>query len=169
MSNTTRKYILATQASDLSLEDHQEGHVDVLIASGISAARIGGSRMGQLLLRLASEFDTERRSNGDSVSALKVAATYAAAKAALQAWAVSKHIKSSEDAVTMGLAYYLDGHCKKCKGAGEVLRGRTSMTCPTCDGRGCRPEPKIAHAVLDHINACVGAHLGRIRKLSRHS
>lgn len=167
MVDTKRKYALATQASNLSLEDHKEGHADVLIASGM-ASRIGGSRLGQLMMRLSSDFDLERRSKGDSINALKVAATYAAAKTALQEWAVSKRIKSSEDAVIMGLAYYLDSHCKKCKGAGEILKGRMAMTCTTCEGRGCRQEPKIAHEVLDHINACVNAHLGRIRKLSRH-
>ena len=154
------RYISATQASNLKVEADKGGAADIIIAAGWSP-----SRVGQALMRLASEWDgaakRPKMSDTDlillrgrlkSLTSVLVQVTYAMGKMGIQ---------HAEDKAGPIVAYWLHEACHRCNGLKfEPIANTPSLStirCRSCHGTGLgwAPGGTEGRRVLAWLDDCV--------------
>ena len=146
---TAECYARATHSSDLKVHNNRRGDVDMMIASGWH-----GDRLGTLLFRLRSEWDSVRADHHQAEHTLSDSMhdahddedVAAAERAALTARAlIMVHLQTLPAAMNALLAFAVleavhvrfrsRGQAIQ-KVAGRALEAWLDPTCPACGGRG---------------------------------
>lgn len=156
-------YTSAIRSSDLTLRPERLGHVDVILAFGMSR-----SRLGLAALRLHSEWDGSEIREGRPAGPIERAAlrSWQAVHAGLQHWLAQIGVPDASDCACRTMEHWLNRNCPHCKGAGEVLKDGALRTCPKCKGVKLRREPHdpILRKGLNFLDDCCASARGSARK-----
>lgn len=164
MSNDSKtfgeQYASAAGATDLTLDNNRQGHIDRVAAMGCAANRhSAGHRLARAVTKSRVDIAKARRSCREM--ALKASA---ASGRAGKSDSEKGEIESCAD---KALALFIDPACKRCDGTGRV----DHKACKRCNGSGQEPMPRkngqFVAEILDRLNAAHGGLMADARKRVR--
>lgn len=157
--NIEERYYHAISSTDLKMEAHRVKDIDLVLAHGLS-----GSRLGLSMMRLRSQWDasTLRFKHIRFTDAMIYLPELPRVYAGLL-HVVGKR-NWDEALVPQAIEFFLDQHCRKCKGVGALSVGGMMKTCPRCGGSSQRAIPPVLDDLMHHINESCASARGTARK-----
>jgi hypothetical protein len=157
MSNDSKtfgeQYASAAGATDLTLDNNRQGHIDRVAAMGCAANRHSAGH------RIARSMGS--RSATDIRAALTESERIVRRIATRRGRAVTP--QQVKDCARHALALVIAPACKACNGTGHVKQ----KTCRRCDGSGQEPMPKGDNGLIAEVADCLNAAKGAALKLAR--
>lgn len=165
MSITAERYTAAVVSSDLGMSSHERKHIDLILAYGLNA-----NRMGKALLRLHSQWDgNEIRVSGNTDSVERMALRdLPTVRLGMVHWMTKQGEGDPEHKAALAITTWLDRMCGRCKGSGTRFDKRQNklLVCTACKGLKFRVKPtdgllRDAHQYMDDCIARAANYAGK--------
>lgn len=179
----SEKYCRAVNSSDLR-DDELHHSTDALAASALADVTGSQSLFGSLLVRVKYADGTIHKTfesgTGNLASLLRIWTREVAKKGQERRWVPANTAWDMQAAQTLydrvatqSLAFWLDGRCQPCNGAGTMAETRRTCTCCAGSGRAQvdagRFESEIVRALVGELEGLYQAHGGRAARLLRRA